>query len=133
MKKKESTQIRIMRYAEEHPAFIDREMFIALNLTNDEKEFFAREVEVGGGVYFCRINPARAGAEHRYMLSLEGQSRLGEHDELIFARQASQEAKRLAWIAIAISLIVGGVQIFWTQDVRVVGNNQDGVSMETYD
>jgi hypothetical protein len=127
--KKISTQVKILRYAEGHPGFIEREMFVDLDLTRDERDFFTRESDNGGGKYFCRIDPVRAGAEHRYMLSMEGQSRLVEHDELTFARQASQEAKRLAWIAIAISVIVGGIQVFMIQDVRIVGNNQSGANV----
>lgn len=117
LRTEKNLQIRILRYAD-MGIFTITEAQRDLALMPDEVAFLQSEVSRGEG-FFSNMGGG-SGSEYRYLLTLEGKSRLLEYDEMVLAQRNSREAKRLAIIAILISIAVGAVQLFWTQDVRII-------------
>lgn len=123
LRKETNLHIRVLRYADAHPAFTMPEIIDDLNLFTEQITFLQREVATGK--FLVNVGDSPNGRGYRYMLTLEGKSRLIEYDELTEARRSSKEARWIAIAAVIISIMVGLFQIFNVQDVRIV--NEDNV------
>lgn len=80
-------------------------------------QFFEEEIFLPTGRKFSRTHKAGY-----WIPPLELVSKITDYDELREARKNSKEAKRLAITAIIISILVGTIQLWWIQEVRIVND-----------
>ncbi|MEK7607261.1 MAG: hypothetical protein AAB444_03650 [Patescibacteria group bacterium] len=123
LEKEKNFHVRLLRYADMREVFTITEIRTDLSLIAEQITLLHRETENGN--FFERVGNSSNG-EDKYMLTLEGKSRLLEYDELVLARNSSREAKRYAIIAIIISVIalaasigIGVIQLITTQNVKI--------------
>lgn len=127
MEKEKNFHVRLLRYADIRQVFTITEVRSDLSLIAEQITFLHREIE--NGKFFLRVGDSSEG-EYKYMLTLEGKSRLLEYDELILARNSSREARHYSIIAIVISVIalvvsigIGVLQITTIQNVNVLNES----------
>jgi hypothetical protein len=115
---------RIIRYGLTHHVFTLTNLYNDLQLTEDERRHvnhhFIKSTDTETPNHLiASLNPNYFGNHERginfqdlsVMLLLNGIFQYNDYLEIKAASEAAKESKRLAWIAIGLSLIVGVIQI----------------------
>ncbi len=108
--------IKFLRYALTNQNFTYFDICNDLELSEEEKIFTQQELQYPSEYFTITGNTNEANAHgvnvHKYMLSLEGRSRLLEYDELKEARKNAHYAQIMAFAAFIISVAGFLVQVF---------------------
>ena len=105
----EGLHIKILRGALHYEVFTVEEISRRLDLNQEQTAFLTQELH-HTAPFFKYVGSSEQGS--KYMLSLEGRSRLLEYDELKEARKNARDAQLYASLALIVSVIGVLVQIF---------------------
>jgi len=97
--------------------------YIHLNYNVEDiqlQHFFRDEIEIPAGRNFSTAR--KPGPERRWIPPLDLVSMVVDYDELKDARRNARNAFWLSIIAIVISIVVGGIQLFKIQEVSITND-----------
>jgi hypothetical protein len=112
---------RAIEHVIDKPEFDLAEVIRELKLSGEEEQYIrgliwdtSKDGEATPNEIFVRVKRMGANVnDWKYMLLPDAVFQYMDYIEVVEARKAARHARVVSWVAIIISLVIGGLQLYW--------------------